>query len=153
MSEEAQKGQENPELVFSDLPVGRTFPPLAFPVTDELVNDYMETVGDRHFLYWDDTRASDGPLGSIIAPPGLAAIYARSSYLKDYTMPSGGVLAKQEFEFKGPIRVGDTLQVRAEVIESYVDEKQRKRVTFLIEAENQGGDPISTVRLFAIWPK
>ncbi len=68
-------------------------------------------------------------------------------------MPSGGILAKQEFEFKGPIRIGDTLNVKAKVIESHVDEKDRKRVTFLIEAENQKAEPISTIRIYAIWPK
>ncbi len=68
-------------------------------------------------------------------------------------MPSGGILAKQEFEFKGPIRIGDTLMVKAKVIESYIDEKNRKRVTFFIQAENQKAEPISTIRLSAIWPK
>jgi acyl dehydratase len=153
VSDEAAKGKDKPELVFSDLPIGRTFRPLAYPVTKGLVREYMETVGDHHPLYLDERRANEGPLEAPIAPPGLAAIYARLSYLQDHAMPSGGVLAKQEFEFTGPIRVGDTLRVGAKVIESYLDEKERKRVTFLIEAENQKGDPISTVRLFAIWPK
>jgi len=134
--------EEKPELVFADLPVGRTFKPLEYPVTPELVQDFIETVGDRHPLY-----------DQGLAPPGLAAIYARLSYLQEHTMPSGGVLAKQVIEYQNPIKIGDTLKVQAKVIESYEDEKKRKRVTFLIEAQDQKGMPVSTIRLYAIWPK
>jgi acyl dehydratase len=135
--------QENkPELLFADLPVGRTFKTLEYPVTQELVQDYIETVGDHHPLY-----------DQGLAPPGLAAIYARLSYLQDHTMPSGGVLAKQEFEFQNPVKIGDTLKVQARVVESYLDEKERKRVNFLIEAQDQKGMPVSTIWLQAIWPK
>jgi len=134
--------EDNPELVFADLPVGRTFKPLEYPVTPKLIQDFIETVGDHHPLY------DEG-----LAPPGLAAIYARLSYLQDHTMPSGGVLVKQEFEFQNPTRIGDTLKVQAKVVESYLDEKERKRVNFLIEAKDQKGMPVSTIRLYAIWPK
>ncbi|MDI6753790.1 MAG: MaoC family dehydratase [Thermodesulfobacteriota bacterium] len=145
--------ENKPELIFTDLPVDRAFRPLEYPITGELVQEFMETVGDRNPLYWDEALAQEKLLGPPVAPPGLAAIYARVSYLQDYTMPSGGVLAKQEFEFLGPIRIGDTLKVEARVVESYLDEKGRKRVTFLIRAENQKSVPISTIRLYAIWPK
>jgi acyl dehydratase len=135
--------QENkPELMFADLPAGRTFKTLEYPVTREMVQEFMEAVGDRDSLYQKG-----------FAPPGLAAIYARLSYLQDHTMPSGGVLAKQEFEFQNPAKIGDTLKVQAKVIESYLDEKERKRVNFLIEAQDQKGMPVSTIRLHAIWPK
>ncbi len=139
---EMNNQEDKPELVFADLPVGRTFKTLKYSVTPELVKDFVETVGDRHPLY------DEG-----FAPPGLAAIYARLSYLQEHTMPSGGVLAKQEFEFENPARIGDTLEVQAQVVESYLDEKERKRVNFLIEAKDQKGMRVSTVRLHAIWPK
>jgi len=144
---------EKPELVYKDLILGKEFPPFFYPITEELVDRFCQVVGDQNPLYFDNGLAKKEGLEGKIAPPGLAAIYARLSYLQDHTMPSGGVLAKQEFEFHGPIRRGDTLQVKARVEESYLDEKERKRVTFLIEAKNQWGEPISTIRLYAIWPK
>jgi hypothetical protein len=140
--------QEKPELVFADLKPGRLFRPLRFEVSPEVVRRFMDTIGDRHRLYSIDPDGA-GPL----APPGLAAIYARSSYLQDNSMPSGGVLAKQEFEFEAPARVGDTLTVRAEVAESYVDPKGRKRVNYLIQAFRPDGRRVSLIRLYAIWPK
>jgi acyl dehydratase len=138
---------EKPELVFSDLNVGKKFRTLTYPVTRDLVRTFIDVVGDDNPLY------EKGLKEGAIAPPGLAAIYARLSYLQDHVMPAGGVLAKQEFEFAVPIRVGDTLAVNAEVVESYVDEKARKRVTQLIHARNQKHEVVTTIRLSVIWPK
>ncbi|MFP4085279.1 MAG: MaoC family dehydratase [Desulfobacteraceae bacterium] len=142
--------QEKPELLFEDLAEGRTFRTLEYPVTEELVEQYMDAVGDRHPLYSD---AAAGPLEMRIAPPGLAAIYSRLSYLQEHTMPSGGVLAKQSFEFQAPVRIGDCLKVQASVFERFEDSKGHRRVHFLIEAYTSNGDPVSTTRLYAIWPK
>ena len=153
MNAEGNGDREKPELVFSDLESGRAFPPLAYPVTADLVKEYTATVGDRHALYEDTEAARSAGMDAPIAPPGLAAIYSRLSYLQDHVMPSGGVLTKQEFEFYGPILIGETLTVNARVSESRLDEKGRKRVHFLIEAKNQSGDPVSETRLQAIWPK
>ncbi len=144
---------EKPELVFSDLEGGRVFRSLSYAVTRELVAAYVDTVGDRNPLYQDPEAAKAAGLEANIAPPGLAAIYSRLSYLQDHAMPSGGVLAKQEFEFHRPIPVGETLTVTACVSESYVDKKDRKRVNFQIEAANQNGDTVTLTRLYAIWPK
>lgn len=138
---------EKPELVFADLRLGKEFRALEYPITRELVQDFMDVVGDHHPLY------THSEPGKTLAPPGLAAIYARASYLQDHSMPSGGVLAKQEFEFLNPIKIGDTLTVQAKVAESLVDEKGRKRVTFLIHARNQNNVRICEVVLGAIWPK
>ncbi len=153
MNAEGRNTPEKPELVFSELREGRAFRTLEYRITEDLVEDYMETVGDRNPLYWDIEYARDGPFGTRIAPPGLAAIYSRLSYLQDHTMPSGGVLAKQEFEFSGPIRTGETLKVTARVDERFIDKKDRKRVNFVIEAKNEKGEAISVTRLYAIWPK
>jgi acyl dehydratase len=145
--------EEKPELVFADLNAGRAFRPLEYPITEELIRSYVEIVGDQSPLYRGESAPDAGRAGAPLAPPGLAAIYARASYLQDHTMPSGGVLAKQEFDFVSPAEVGDTLTVKAVVQDSTIDDKLRKRVTFLIEAKNQDGKPISTIRLYAIWPK
>ena len=144
--------KQKPELVFADLHKGRRFSPIAYPITLGLVENFMDTVGDRHPLYSGDSGIHKDPIVPL-APPGLAAIYARLSYLQDYTMPSGGILIKQEFKFTGPIRIVDTLDVTAKVIERFTDDKERNWVTFFIEARNQKVEPISTIRLTVIWPK
>lgn len=153
MRDQEKDNKEKPELVFSDLKAGREFRPLDYQVTRDLVRDFMEIIGDDNPLYTDAQAAKAAGLQRPMAPPGLAAIYSRLSYLQDHEMPSGGVLAKQGFEFHGPIPIGETLAVKAKVSQSYVDEKGRKRVNFLIEARDHEGNPVSTTRLFAIWPK
>lgn len=153
MNNGEKSDKEKPELVFADLETGRVFRPLVYAVTRNLVEDYMETVGDANPLYKDDQAAKAVGLEKPMAPPGLAATYSRLSYLQDHSMPSGGVLAKQEFEFHGPIPIGESLTVTARVAESYEDKKGRKRVNFLIEAKDHNGDPVSITRLYAIWPK
>ena len=144
---------KKPELVFADLETGRKFRTLSYLVTQEHVSEYMEILGDRNKLYYDREAANALGLEAPIAPPGLAAIYSRLSYLQDHSMPSGGVLAKQEFEFHGPIPIGESLAVTARVAESYEDKKGRKRVNFLVEAKDHKGKPVSVTRLYAIWPK
>ncbi|MEM4724321.1 MAG: MaoC family dehydratase [Candidatus Hadarchaeum sp.] len=144
---------EKPELVFSDLKEGRTFRPLVFTASEEMVRQYMQTVGDENPLYWDKKVCEREGFAGPVAPPGLAAIYARCSYLQDYVMPSGGVLTRQELIFEAPIMVGETVEVTATVKESYVDEKGRKRVAFLIEAVKRDGSLASEIHLYAIWPK
>ncbi|MFH1058392.1 MAG: MaoC family dehydratase [Pseudomonadota bacterium] len=138
--------ETKPELTFAELKLGRRFRPLPFAITPELVARYLAVVGDHHPLYQQ-------PAGQAIAPPGLAAVYARLSYLQDHTMPSGGVLAQQEFENQGLAKVGDVLEVQASVFEHYVDDRGHLRVSFLIQARNQADQPVCRVRLFAIWPK
>jgi len=146
----ADSESPKPELIFSDLQPGKIFPALTYDITPELVDRYMETVGDRNPLYLSMAGKNDS---LRLSPPGLAAIYARLSYLRDYTMPTGGVLAKQEFFFKKEVFIGDRLTVTARVEESFLDEKKRKRVKFLIQASNQRGEPVSEIHLYAIWPK
>ena len=153
MNDPEKSNNEKQDLLFVDLETGRAFRPLSYPVTPELVADYIETVGDQNPLYSEGGAAKAAGLDAPFAPPGLAAIYSRLSYLQDHTMPSGGVLAKQEFEFHGPIPIGERLTVTARVSESYVDKKERKRVNFLIEAKDHKGRIVSTTRLYAIWPK
>lgn len=144
---------EKPELVFDDLTVGKEFSPLPYHVTEELVERFIAVVGDDHPFYRRNKNGTYGSLGHQIAPPGLAAIYARQSYLQDHVMPTGGVLAKQEFEFLKPILIGETLTVRARVVERCRDEKNRMRVTFNIRAFNPREEQVSEIRLYAIWPK
>jgi acyl dehydratase len=144
---------EKPELLFAELVPGRKFREFYFPVSDDLVQHYMNVVGDRHPLYWDATAFRAQGFTKPLAPPGLAAIYPRASYLQDHSMPSGGILVKQEFKFLSPAFVGDTLSVRATVASAEIDHKGRKRVHFFIEAKNGDGEKISEVNIHAIWPK
>lgn len=133
------------ELVYDELPLGKEFKPYIFNITKDFLEKFTDTVSDHSPIYND-------PKG-VIAPNSIAGIYARSAYLgEDYSMPPGGVLLRLDFEFYNPARLGDTLTSKARVISREIKDEKR-RVTFEINTTNQDKLHISTVRIFALWPK
>ena len=105
-----------PPLLLRDLDLGREFTPLAFPITDALVDAFCEATGETNPLFVDADAARAGGFVGRVAPPGLAGIFGRQAYLRDYVMPPGGVLAGQSIDFHGPAFVGDTLDENNETI-------------------------------------
>lgn len=135
---------ELPELLYRDLRIGMRFRPLEFVASPELVERYVEIVGDRNPLY-----GSDG--GDAVVPPGLWGVWGRQAYLQDHAMPAGGVLAGEELVFVEPLRVGQKLTVQAEVSDLYV-RKERLRVDLEMTATDEDGRRCGIVRINAIWP-
>lgn len=143
---------EKPELVLKELDLGRKFSPFIFKITKEMVDEFMEITGDHNPLYYDTETARKAGFEEPVAPPGLATIFGRQAYLKDFTMPSGGVLAKQEIEFLCPVPVNTTLEVFPEVVERY--EKDGKQyVCIRSVAKDPDGREVTVVNLTGIWPK
>lgn len=143
--------EEKPELLYEDLELARTFAVLTFPVTPELVRDYIRSVGDDNPVYTDDQAAIAEGLEGAIAPPGIWGIWGRQSYLTAHRMPGGGVLVGQDMVYIRPARVGDVLTVQAEVTARF--EKGEKRfVTIESKAHNSVGVLCGVVRVTARWP-
>jgi len=143
---------ELPELLYQDLPLGKEFPVLAYPVTRELVDRFIAATGDDHPLYRDEVSCKAQGLAACLAPTGLAGIFGRLSYLQQHRMPPGGILARQEMVFLHPFYVGETLQVRARVTERFT-RKEKNFVTIESSAQRPGGEEVALVRVTAIWPK
>jgi acyl dehydratase len=140
-----------PHLLLRDLDLGREFNPLAFPITDALVHAFCQATGEANPLFFDADAARAAGFDRRVAPPGLAGIFGRQAYLRDYAMPPGGVLAGQSIDFHGPAFVGDTLDVRAKVV-TRDEQKGRPRVTIQSVARRPGGEEVATVRVVALWP-
>lgn len=140
---------EKPELVYADLQLGKEFEPFYFPVDPKTVDRFLEAIEEGgNPIYHTEEWGYDRP----VAPHSLAAIYARSSYLKNYTMPGGGILAKQEFQFFRPVFIGDQLVCRAKVVDRFL-KRDRRYVVIEINTTNQDEQQVSLVRIEAIWPK
>lgn len=140
-----------PPLLLRDLDLGREFNPLAFPITDALVSAFCKATGETNPLFFDVDAARTAGFAGRVAPPGLAGIFGRQAYLRDYAMPPGGVLAGQSIDLHGPAFVGDTLDVRAKVV-ARDEQKGRPRVTIQSVARRPGGEKVATVRVVALWP-
>jgi len=140
-----------PPLLLRELDEGRIFTPLEFPVTAELVNQFCKAVGDENPLYLSDDAARAAGYPSAVAPPSLANIFGRQAYLRDYSMPPGGLLAGQSITYHGPGFVGDIYTVKAQVT-SRSERKGRPVVVIQSTAYRPNGDPVATVQVTAVWP-
>ena len=141
-----------PELSYDELEVGRSFRPLAFEITPEMVRRYVEIVGDANRLYTDLEYARSHGLHACVAPPGLWGVWGRQAYLQDHAMPAGGVLAGEELVFVKPAYVGDTLTVQAQVTDRFM-RKDQPRAVLEITATGADGDVCGIVRITAVWPR
>lgn len=144
---------EKPELVYADLQVGKEFEPLYFSVDAKTVDRFLEAIQEEsNPIYRNLSAAEEWGYNRPLAPHSIAAVYARASYLKNYTMPGGGILAKQEFQFFRPIFIGDQVVCRAQVVDRFL-KKDRKYVVIEINTCNQNEEQVSVIYIEAIWPK
>ncbi|HUV59874.1 MAG TPA: MaoC family dehydratase N-terminal domain-containing protein [Desulfatiglandales bacterium] len=144
---------EKPELVYNDLQLGKEFEPFYFSVDSKTITRFLKAIQEEsNPFYQSISVAEEWGYDRPLAPHSIAAVYARASYLKNYTMPGGGILAKQEFKFLRPIFVGDQIVCRAKVVDRF-QKKDRKYVVIEIDTCNQNGEQVSVVRIEAIWPK
>ena len=102
---------------FAALEVGEDLGSVVHDVTPELVRDYAESTGDTHGWH----TGGDSPFGEAVAHPALATIFStRLLVHSGYEHSSGGIHAKQEYEFLAPMRIGARVTTRGTVTEKYI---------------------------------
>jgi 3-hydroxybutyryl-CoA dehydratase len=143
---------KKPELTYDELKPDREFEPYQMVVDDTAVSKFLATIEDENPIYRNASAAKEWGYNRALAPHSLAAVYARASYLKNYTMPGGGILVKQDFHFFRPIQIGDHLVCKAKVVERF-EKKGRKYVVIETSTSNQNRELVSRVKIEAIWPK
>jgi len=143
---------KKPELTYDELKPNKEFEPYQMVVDDTMVGKFLATIEDDNSIYRNASAAKQWGYGRALAPHSLAAVYARASYLKNYTMPGGGILVKQDFHFFRPIQIGDHLLCKAKVMDRF-QRKGRKYVVIETSTYNQNRELVSTVKIEAIWPK
>ncbi|KAA5803649.1 MaoC family dehydratase [Alkalicaulis satelles] len=92
-------------------------------VDDETVRRFAEVSGDFNPLHLDEAYASRTPFRGRIAHGALVASFI-SCVLGNHLPGPGAVFAGMTMRFERPVRIGDTVLVRATVTE--VDVKGRK---------------------------
>ena len=138
------------EFLVDEIEVGHTFSPLVYPISQELIRQYVDTVGDRDPLHRDACYAQLGGYGGIIAPPTIAALYVLKAYRTDSVPSPGGVHFRQRFKFYRPIRGGDVLRVQARLVDKYVN-KGRKFLVIESLAQNQDGEDVVWSESTSFW--
>jgi hypothetical protein len=115
-----------------------TFEEYEYPITDDMIDRYRELTGDA------------SPLYDEVIPPGFAAIFGREAYLRDHSMPGGGVLLAQDIRWLRPASRALPLMVRA-VVRSAEEENGKRTLVFCTTAR-QRGQPVCEVVIHARWP-
>jgi acyl dehydratase len=88
---------------------------IEFVVTQEMVERFSWAMDDYNPWY-----LVESPFGGRIAAPTIPLTFDGSVFYDYYKYPEGGsLLAKQEFEFFGPIKVGKKHRLRGTLIDIY----------------------------------
>jgi 3-hydroxybutyryl-CoA dehydratase len=132
------------------LAFGHTFSPLSYRIDEQLIQDYVDTVGNQNPLHRDLAHARAVGYRAIPAPPTIAALYVLKAYRTDGVPPPGGVHLRQRFKFYHPILAGDVLHVQAWVADKYLD---RGRTYLVIQsmAHNQDGAEVVWSESTSFW--
>ncbi len=113
-------------LYFEDLSVGMT-ETLTKPVDSADVVGFAAITGDRNPIHLSEHFAAKTPFGTRIAH-GLYTASLISAVLGTRLPGPGAIYISQTLNFRAPVRIGDTVEVKVTVAE-LMPEKCRARLT------------------------
>ncbi|WP_227356664.1 MaoC family dehydratase [Haladaptatus salinisoli] len=128
---------------FADLEVGETDAFGSYEVTREEILSFAERYDPQPF-HVDEEAAAESLFGELVAS-GWHSTAICMRILVDNVLGGGGSLGSpgvERLEWTAPVRPGETLSVRTEVLEKRPLESDPNRglVTFHIELENEAGE-------------
>jgi 3-hydroxybutyryl-CoA dehydratase len=120
---------------YDDLQVGLA-ESLSLEITDAAVREYAALVGDTNPVHLDEAFAAKSFFKKRVAH-GMLAGGLISAVLGTKMPGPGAIYLSQNFEFKRPVNIGETITARAEVMEKH---DRHKKVTLRTWVENQSGE-------------
>lgn len=133
-------------LTFEDVEVGFRFETPSRTVTEADLAAFAEISGDFNPLHTDAAFATGSIYGERIAHGALVLSFATGLRqrvgLFDGTLM--GLLEIRRWRFRAPVRIGDTIRVRSEVIELHAGSKPDRGVMVQrVEVLNQADDVVN----------
>jgi 3-hydroxybutyryl-CoA dehydratase len=123
---------------FEELSIGQTAV-ISETITDSHISRFAELSGDRNPLHLNDTWAAKTRFGGRIAHGAFTG--ALVSRVLGMELPgTNSVYLSQSLKFLAPVRPGDTVNARAEVIDL---DARRRRVKLRTTCTNQRGEMIA----------
>ncbi len=122
---------------FEELAVGQSAE-RARTVTADDVRRYAEVTGDFNPVHVDAAAAAKSRFGGLVAHGMLSAGYV-SAVLGTELPGPGAIYVAQTLKFTRPVRPGDTITARVEVLEVVAP---RRRVRLATTCRNQYGEPV-----------
>ena len=111
---------------------------LSRTVTSEDIVRFAEVTGDVNPVHLDDAAARASPFGERIAHGMLSAGYV-SAVLGTKLPGAGAIYLSQSLRFTKPVKIGDTITARVEVVEVLA---AKKRVRLATVCRNQKGEMV-----------
>lgn len=78
---------------------------------------FTEMTGDRNPLHYDEARAAGSRFGGLIVQGGVTSGLLNAVVAEDLPGP-GSVFLHVDWSFKAPVRPGDEITARVEVLEA-----------------------------------
>jgi 3-hydroxybutyryl-CoA dehydratase len=104
-------------------------------ITDEDVRNFAAATGDMNPVHLDDTYAAGTRFGKRVAH-GMLTVGIISAILGNDLPGFGTIYLGQDFKFKAPVFIGDTVTARIEVVKYRED---KCIATFHTTCTNQDG--------------
>ena len=107
-------------------------------VTAQMVELFAEATGDRNPVHLDEEFAAKTKFGGRIAHGMLTAGFVSAAIASKLPGP-GSIYMGQTLRFTRPVKLGDTVTVKLEVIEIIAE---KKRVRLSTVCTNQNGETV-----------
>jgi acyl dehydratase len=99
-------------------------------VTDDDIRLFTDMSGDRNPLHYDAEVAAASTFGEIVVQGGVSTAILNAVVAEDLPGP-GTVFLNVNWNFRAPVRPGDTITGRVEVLEVRTDKPITKVATFV----------------------
>ena len=118
-------------------------------ITEAVISDFAKAIGDFNPLHMDQTYAEKTIFKGRIAH-GALSIGLLSTVMGNILPGHGTIYLSHEIKFLAPVRIGDTVTARVEIIE-LVPEKNRAKLK--TTCTNQNGQIVVDGIAWAMPPK
>jgi acyl dehydratase len=103
-------------------------------VTSRDIELFTEISGDRNPLHYDQVLSSATRFGGIIVQGGVTTALLNAVVAEDLPGP-GSVFLNVNWNFRAPVRPGDTIEARVEVLEAREDKPLTKVACLITNKE------------------
>lgn len=122
-------------LTWEKLPVGRKFRTVGRTITEADLVNFIGCTGMVEVLFTNVGHSGDGAIQGRLVPAALAYAFAEGLLIQSTVQGVGLAFLDMELKVKGPVFVGDTIHVEAEVIECR--ESKSRPGTGLVRTRNR----------------